>query len=190
MCVILSHWVCADLLCGNRQLIHRSALASLQYGGLWVIRPLLSGSGLQVQGSQSNKKPSRIQREGTQRSMPSSYVEEQEGREILLWLFRENSLTQPALGHNNSHLSHVQNTLTRLQDPESLTHHGVHAQTWGAGSSPVNQCRWVLGEGGILQGLHPGGCSPCLGSASESYFLFHKKTEFATKQLSQPASFL
>lgn len=155
-----------------------------------MIRPLRSGSGLQVQGLQSNKKPSRIQREGTQRSMPSSRVGEEDGWEILLGLFRESSLTQPALGHNSSHLSHVQNTLTGLQDPESLTHRGVRAQTRDAGSSPVNQCRWVLGEGRVLQGLHPGDCSPCLGSASESYFLFHKKTEFATKRLSQPASFL
>lgn len=91
-----------------------SALGFLAYGGLWVNRSLLSGSGLQGQGLESNNKPSQLQRKGTQGdTVPSSQVREQEGLgDAVVMVLEKHSLTQPAHGHN-SHPSHMENILTR-----------------------------------------------------------------------------
>lgn len=74
-----------------------------------------------------------------------------------------------AHGHS-SHPSHMENILTRPQESRIV----VWAQTPGAGSSPVNQCRWVLTR--VLQGLRPGGLffQPWLSPLSHTSFFFGK----------------
>lgn len=139
-------------------------------------RPLLSGSGLQGQGLQSNNKPSQLQREGTQGdTMPSSQVREQEGLgDAVVMVLGKYSLIQLPMA-----TAHILPTWKiSSPDPKILKVSAVvvWAQTPGLGSNPINQCRWVL------QGLRPGGVVlSALAQSSESDFLFLWKTEFATK---------
>ena len=137
-------------------------------------RPLLSGSGLQGQGLQSNNKPSQLQREGTQGdTMPSSQVREQEGLgDAVVMVLGKHSLIQLPMA-----TAHIPPTWKiSSPDPKILKVSAivVWAQTPGAGSNPVNQRRRVLTR--VLQGLRPGGLffQPWRSPLSQASFFFGK----------------
>lgn len=117
--------------------------------------------------------------------MPSSQVREQEGLgDALVTILGKHSLIQLPMA-----TAHIPPTWKiSSPDPRILRVSAivVWAQTLGAGSSPVNQCRRVLAR--VLQGLRPGGLffQPWLSPLSHTSFFFGKLSLQLNSFLSLP----